>query len=149
MKEKNLQQNSDNTTESIFKFDLIKEIKPSKVDCSEEGGGDENLFCIVAKGGGFEVHDLGVDVPAEDFLKAVEEIKPQIVGFSALITTAFEPMKKVVDLLTEKGLREHIKVIVGGGVTTETVLKYVGADGQTIDAVEGLEICKKLVSHQE
>ena len=105
----------------------------------------KNIFSNVAKGAGFEVHDLGVDVPVERFLEAVEEVKPEILAFSSLITTAFEPMKVVVDSLVEKGLRDNMKVIVGGGVTTDTVRKYVGADAQTIDAVEGLEMCKKFV----
>lgn len=105
----------------------------------------KNIFCTVAKGAGFEVHDLGVDVSVERFLEAIEEVKPIILGFSSLITTAFEPMKKVVDSLVEKGLREKIKVIIGGGVTTETVRRYVGADAQTIDAVEGLYMCKKFI----
>jgi dimethylamine corrinoid protein len=65
-----------------------------------------------------------------------------------LITTAFEPMKKVTDSLVEKGLREKIKVIIGGGVTTETVRRYVGADAQTIDAVEGLYMCKKFIGRE-
>ena len=73
------------------------------------------------------------------------EVKPEILAFSSLITTAFEPMKEVVDSLKEKGLRDNMKVIVGGGVTTDTVRKYVGADAQTIDAVEGLEMCKKFI----
>ena len=105
----------------------------------------KNIFSNVAKGAGFEVHDLGVDVPVERFLEAVEEVKPEILAFSSLITTAFEPMKEVVDSLVEKGLRDNMKVIVGGGVTTDTVRKYVGADAQTIDAIEGLEMCKKFV----
>jgi len=105
----------------------------------------KNIFCTVAKGAGFEVHDLGVDVPVERFLRAIEAVKPEILGFSSLITTAFEPMKKVADFLVEKGLRENIKVIIGGGVTTETVRRYVGADAQTIDAVEGLYMCKKFI----
>lgn len=105
----------------------------------------KNIFCTVAKGAGFEIHDLGVDVSVERFLEAIEEVKPVILGFSSLITTAFEPMKKVVDSLVEKGLREKIKVIIGGGVTTETVRRYVGADAQTIDAVEGLYMCKKFI----
>ena len=105
----------------------------------------KNIFSNVAKGAGFEVHDLGVDVPVELFLEAVEKVKPEILAFSSLITTAFEPMKAVVDSLVAKGIRDHIKVIVGGGVTTETVRKYVGADAQTIDAVEGLEICKRFI----
>ena len=102
----------------------------------------KDIFATIAKGAGFEVHDLGVDVPRGRFLEAVEEVKPDILGFSALITTAFESMKEVVDSLVEKGLRENIKVIVGGGVTTEKVKRYVGADAQTIDAVEGLKMCK-------
>ncbi|MBW2062763.1 MAG: cobalamin-dependent protein [Deltaproteobacteria bacterium] len=106
----------------------------------------KNIFCTVAKAAGFEVHDLGVDVPVERFLEAVEEVKPQILGFSALITTTFKPMKEVVDLLVEKGLRENLKVIVGGGVTNETVKRHVGADGQTTDALAGLNQCKKFVS---
>jgi methanogenic corrinoid protein MtbC1 len=106
----------------------------------------KNIFSNVAKGAGFEVHDLGVDVPVERFLEAVEEVKPEILAFSSLITTAFEPMKEVVDSLVEKGLRDNMKVIVGGGVTTDTVRKYVGADAQTIDAVEGIEMCKKFVA---
>lgn len=103
----------------------------------------KNIFCTVAKGAGFEVHDLGVDVPVERFLEAIEEIKPDILGFSVLITTAFEPMKQVVDALVQKGLRDGIRVIIGGGVTTETVREYVGSDFQTIDAVHGLETCKR------
>lgn len=103
----------------------------------------KNIFCSVAKGAGFEVHDLGEDVPVEQFVKAVEEIKPDILGFSVLLTTVFENMKKIVDALVQKGLRDDIRVIIGGGVTTEMVRKYVGADFQTIDAIQGLEICKK------
>jgi len=105
----------------------------------------KNIFATVAKGAGFEVFDLGVDVPVERFLESVEEVRPDILGFSALITTAFEPMKMVVDSLTEKGLREKIKIIIGGGVTIEKVLRYVGADAQTIDAVEGIEMCRQFV----
>ena len=102
----------------------------------------KNIFCTVAKGAGFEVHDLGVDVSVDQFVTAVEDLRPQILGFSALITTTFEKMKSVVDKLIEKNLRDQIKVIVGGGVTTDMVQKYVGADAQTIDAIEGLNFCK-------
>jgi 5-methyltetrahydrofolate--homocysteine methyltransferase len=105
----------------------------------------KNIFMTVAKGAGFEVHDLGVDVPVSRFLEAVEEVNPDILGFSALITSAFEPMKEVVDSLKEKGLRDKIKVIVGGGVTTKKVLEHVGADAQTIDAVEGIHMCRGFV----
>lgn len=105
----------------------------------------KDIFITVARGAGFEVHDLGVDVPVEKFLDAVERVKPDILGFSALITTAFEPMKTVVDQLTARGQRENLKVIVGGGVTTEIVREFVGADAQVTDAVKGLEFCKRFV----
>jgi len=105
----------------------------------------KNIFCTLAKGAGFEVHDLGVDVPVETFVAKVEEVKPEIVGFSSLITTAFEPMKEIVDALDAKGLRSGFKVIVGGGVTNDTVQKYLGADAQTNDAMEGVNICKSMV----
>jgi methanogenic corrinoid protein MtbC1 len=106
----------------------------------------KNIFCTVAKGNGFEVIDLGVDVPAQRFVDAVAELKPQILGFSALLTPSFEPMKAVVDLLVEKGLRDRIKIIVGGGVTTETVKKYVGADAQTADVMDGIKQCKDFLN---
>ena len=102
----------------------------------------KNIFCTVAKGNGFEVIDLGIDVPAQRFVDAVAEIKPQILGFSALLTPSFEPMKAVVDLLVEQDLRDRVKIIVGGGVTTETVKKYVGADAQTADVMDGIKLCK-------
>jgi dimethylamine corrinoid protein len=105
----------------------------------------KNIFCTLAKGAGFEVHDLGVDVPVDRFVAKVEEVKPEIVGFSSLITTAFEPMKEIVDGIEAKGLRAGLKVIVGGGVTNDTVQKYVGADAQTNDAMEGVRICQTFV----
>ena len=105
----------------------------------------KNIFCTVAKGNGFEVIDLGIDVPAQRFVDAVAEIKPQILGFSALLTPSFEPMKAVVDLLVEQDLRDRVKIIVGGGVTTETVKKYVGAEAQTADVMDGIKLCKEFI----
>lgn len=105
----------------------------------------KNIFATVAKGAGFDVHDLGVDVPVDRFVEAITDIRPQILGLSALITTAFEPMKEIVTALSANGMRENLKIILGGGVTTETVRNYVGADAQTTDAIEGLSLCKTLV----
>lgn len=105
----------------------------------------KNIFCTLAKGAGFEVHDLGVDVPVEKFVAKVEEVRPEIVGFSSLITTAFEPMREIVDGIEAKGLRQGLKVIVGGGVTNETVKRHIGADAQTNDAMEGVRICRGFV----
>jgi len=105
----------------------------------------KNIFTVMAKGIGFEIHDLGVNVPAEKFVEVVEKVKPDILGFSALLTTAFESMKQVVDQLSEKGLRDDLKIIVGGGVTTEKVREYLGADGQSTDVMDGLNQCKAFV----
>ncbi len=102
----------------------------------------KNIFSTVAKGNGFDIIDLGVDVPAQRFADAVAELKPQILGFSALLTPSFEPMKSVVDLLAGQGLRERVKIIIGGGVTTDTVKKFVGADAQTADVMDGIKLCK-------
>jgi methanogenic corrinoid protein MtbC1 len=102
----------------------------------------KNIFVTVAKGNGFEILDLGVDVPAQRFVDAVAELKPQILGFSALLTPSFEPMREVVDMLVEQGLRDNLKIIVGGGVTTETVQRYINADGQTTDVMDGIKQCK-------
>jgi 5-methyltetrahydrofolate--homocysteine methyltransferase len=105
----------------------------------------KNIFYVVAKGIGFDIHDLGVDVPPERFVETVEKVKPHILGFSTLLTTGFEAMKQVMDLLNEKGLRDNLKVIVGGGVVTETVQRYIGADGHTTDAIDGLNQCKRFI----
>jgi 5-methyltetrahydrofolate--homocysteine methyltransferase len=106
----------------------------------------KNIFCTVAKAAGFEVYDLSVDVPAERFLEKVEAVKPQILAFSALLTTAFRSMKEATDLLKERGLRDSLKVIVGGGVVNETVKNYIGADGYTSDAMDGLNQCKAFIT---
>ena len=105
----------------------------------------KNIFVTVAKGNGFEVIDLGIDVPAQRFVDAIAELNPQILGFSALLTPSFDPMKQVVDMLKEKDLRENLKIIVGGGVTTETVKKYIGADAQTTDVMDGIKQCKEFL----
>jgi methanogenic corrinoid protein MtbC1 len=74
----------------------------------------------------------------------VRGFKPHVVGFSALITTAFPSMKEAVALLQEAGLRDSVKVMIGGGVTTAGVRDYVGADFQTTDAMEGVAYCLKI-----
>lgn len=105
----------------------------------------KNIFCSLARGVGFEVMDLGVNVPVETFIGAVKEFNPHILGFSALLTPAFQPMKEVVDALVTQHLRASLKVIVGGGVVTTVVKEFVGADGFTTDAMDGLNQCKAFV----
>ena len=101
----------------------------------------KNLFGSLLKIEGFEVYDLGVDVKPEIVIERVKEIQPDFLGFSSLITITFDPMREVIDILKETGLRDKLKIMVGGGITTELVKEYIGADFQTIDAVEGVQYC--------
>jgi methylmalonyl-CoA mutase cobalamin-binding domain/chain len=101
----------------------------------------KNILITLLRAHGFEVQDLGVDVPPSVAVEKVRESKAHFVGFSALITTAFPSMKEAVALLREAGLRDRVKVLIGGGVTTPEVRDYVGADFQTTDAMEGVSYC--------
>jgi methanogenic corrinoid protein MtbC1 len=91
---------------------------------------------------GFEVRDLGVDVPAQRFWDEYKEFKPDIIGMSGLLTLAYESMKQVVDGLKAVGARDNVKVIIGGGQMDEQARNYVGADAFVTDAVAGVNICK-------
>lgn len=104
----------------------------------------KNLFGSLVKTRGFEVYDLGVDVAPTRVVEKVKEVKPNFLGFSALITTAFTCMREATQMLDEAGLRSQFKVMVGGGVTTPAVRDYVGADFQTTDAMEGVAYCLKM-----
>jgi methanogenic corrinoid protein MtbC1 len=88
---------------------------------------------------GFEVRDLGVDVPASKFCDEYREFQPDIVGLSGLLTLSYESMKQVVDVLKEIGSRDKVKVIIGGGQVDEHACKYVGADAWVTDAVAGVK----------
>jgi methylmalonyl-CoA mutase cobalamin-binding domain/chain len=105
----------------------------------------KNIFRTVAEAEGFEVIDLGIDVPPEGFSEMVRKEKPDVVGMSALITTAYPAMKEVVELLTQEGLRKTVKVIIGGGAVSEEVRRLVGADAYTLDANKGLSMCREFV----
>jgi methanogenic corrinoid protein MtbC1 len=105
----------------------------------------KDLFGALVKTQGFEVYDLGVDVAPALVVAKIKEVKPDFVGFSALITTAFGSMKEATTMLEEAGLRKQFKLMVGGGVTTPVVKDYIGADFQTRDAMEGVEYCLKSI----
>ena len=95
------------------------------------------------EGNGFEVTDLGVDVKAETFIKAVEEIKPDFLGMSALLTTTMPHMEEVIDLLKEKKLREKMKIIVGGASVNDQFAKAIGADSYAPEAGSAVEWMRK------
>lgn len=105
----------------------------------------KNIFATMLKSQGFIIHDLGVDVSPNTVIDKVKETTPDFVGFSALITTAFDGMQKTAIMLKEAGLRERLKLMIGGGVTTSAVKDYVGADFQTTDATEGVAYCIRVM----
>jgi len=95
---------------------------------------------------GFEVHDLGVDVPPDRFVEAIKEVHPEVVGMSALLTTVFESMKNTVAAIQAAGLRDEVKIMIGGGTVTEEVRAYSGADAYGKDAVVAVNLAKKWVT---
>ncbi|MBI5250596.1 MAG: cobalamin B12-binding domain-containing protein [Desulfomonile tiedjei] len=99
----------------------------------------KDMVAMLMDMNGFEVRDLGVDVPAQRFSDAAKEFQPDIVGLSGLLTLSFESMKQVVDALKEIGMRDKVKVIIGGGQVDEHACKYVEADAWVTDAVAGVK----------
>ena len=102
----------------------------------------KNIFKSLAESAGFEIYDLGIDTPPEDFASKVKEVKPDVVGLSGVLTLASEAMKTTIDSLKDAGLRENVKVIIGGNLVTSDLCSYVGADAFTTNAAEGVKICQ-------
>ena len=105
----------------------------------------KDIVATLLTAAGFEVYDLGIDVPSDTFIDKLKETGSSILGMSGLLTPAFESMKDTVQALEAAGLRSKVKVIIGGGIVTEQVGKYVGADAFTSDASEGVEMCRGFV----
>ena len=91
---------------------------------------------------GFEVHDLGIDVPAQAFVEKIAEVKPQVVALSGFLTLAFDSMKETVAAIKAAGLRDQVKIMVGGGTVDEQVCKYAGADAFGADAMAAVSLAK-------
>ena len=89
---------------------------------------------------GYEVHDLGVDVPTQAFVDAIREFEPQVVGLSGLLTLAFDAMKATVDAIVAAGLRDRVKIMVGGAPADRQVQDYAGADGWGSDVAAALRL---------
>ncbi|MGQ9599672.1 MAG: corrinoid protein [Anaerolineae bacterium] len=105
----------------------------------------KNLVSMMLEGGGFEVVDLGIDVPPERFVEAVRNERPDLVGMSALLTTTMTSMKDTIDALCEAGLRDRVKVIIGGAPVTDAYAKQIGADGYADDAAGAVVVARVLV----
>ncbi len=97
---------------------------------------------------GFAVYDLGVDVPASKFVETIKEVQPQVVGMGALLTVAFESLKSTVEAIQTAGLREQVKIMIGGGGVDEKVRKYSGADAYGEDAMAAVNLSKKWTVRQ-
>ena len=105
----------------------------------------KNLVAAMLEGGGFEVTDLGVDVSPEKFIAAVQQKQAQIVGLSALLTTTLPAMKVAIDALRDAGIRERVKVMVGGAPVTKNYAESIGADGYGENAAASVELACRLI----
>jgi methylmalonyl-CoA mutase cobalamin-binding domain/chain len=104
----------------------------------------KNIVVTLLRGAGFEVMDLGVDVPPERFVEALRESQAKILGLSALLNFTYPEMKTVVDQVEGAGLKDKVSVIIGGAPCNEQVREFSGADYYASDAVEGVAICKSI-----
>jgi 5-methyltetrahydrofolate--homocysteine methyltransferase len=91
---------------------------------------------------GFEVYDLGIDVPVQAFVNKIVEVKPQVVALSGFLTLSYDAMKETVDAIKAAGLRDNVKIMVGGGTVDEQVCKYAGADAFGPDAMAAVSLAK-------
>lgn len=110
----------------------------------------KDLFKVMARCHGFSVNDIGVDVPADDFMKAYKEINPDIIGMSCLLDAGYDKLKETIGLIREDiPSPESIPSFVIGGVVNQMVCEYAGADFWTNDAMEGVRICQGVMNNKK
>jgi 5-methyltetrahydrofolate--homocysteine methyltransferase len=102
----------------------------------------KNIVTFMLDINGFEVRDIGVDVPVKKFIEEIDAFKPDVVGLSGFLTLAFDSMKETITALGNAGMRERFKIMIGGGQVDETVRKYTGADAFGMNAVEAVTLCR-------
>ncbi len=102
----------------------------------------KNIVSFMLDINGFEVYDLGVDVPARRFVETIRETEAPIVGLSGFLTLAFDSMKEIIEAITAAGLRDKVKILIGGGPVDEEVRAYTGADAFGKDAMEAVSLSK-------
>jgi 5-methyltetrahydrofolate--homocysteine methyltransferase len=105
----------------------------------------KNLVGMMLEGGGFEIVDLGIDVHPERFIEAIREQEPDVVGLSALLTTTMDSMQRTVAAITEAGLRDKVKIIVGGAPVTQAFADEIGADGYAPNAGMAVDLIRSLM----
>lgn len=109
----------------------------------------KDIFKDLANSAGFLVYDLGVDVRPQDFVDKYLETKADIIGMSGVLSLAITGMKETIELFQEKGLRDQVKIIVGGNLINPDSAAFIGADGHSNNAMEGLKICKAWIQNKK
>lgn len=109
----------------------------------------KDIFAMLLKTRGFEVHDLGADVAMGSYVEKVEEVDADLIGMSALLTTTMPSQKEVIDMLSELGMRDRYVIMVGGGPVSQEWADQIGADGYAETAQDGAELAFKLVAEKK
>lgn len=102
----------------------------------------KNIVSFMLDINGFEVKDIGIDVPVKTFIQEINDFKPDVVGLSGFLTLAFDSMKETIEAFDKEGIRNNFKVMIGGGQIDDTVKNYTGADAFGVNAVEAVNLCK-------
>lgn len=138
-------------------YDTVKPLIKEERRASEKGKvligtvkGDvhdigKNIVTFLLEANGFEVRDIGVNQPPASFVEAVREFRPAVVGMSGLLTLAFDAMKETVHTLQDAGLRDQVKIMIGGSQMSDKVKEYAGADAYGPDAMAGVRLCKQWI----
>ena len=106
----------------------------------------KNLVVMMLESAGFEIVDLGTDIDPAVFVKAVKEHKPQVIGMSALLTTTMQSMRETIQALEKEGLRDTVKIVVGGAPISQSFAEEIGADGYAPDAAAATDLCRRLTA---
>jgi methanogenic corrinoid protein MtbC1 len=105
----------------------------------------KNIVTFMLDVNGFEVRDLGIDVSPNTFITTIREFQPQVVGLSGFLTLAFDAMKDTVTAIEAAGLRDEVKIMIGGGQVTDKIVEYTAADGYGDDAMAAVKLAKKWI----
>ncbi len=102
----------------------------------------KNIVTFMLDINGFEVKDIGIDVPVKTFIDEIDKFKPDVVGLSGFLTLAFDSMKETIAAIQDAGMRDKLKIMIGGGQVDETVRNYTGADAFGTNAIDAVSLCK-------
>lgn len=127
------------STTTLMKKVIIGTVKGDLHDIGK------NIVTMMLEGGGFEVIDLGINVPTDKFMEAIRTHQPHVVGMSALLTTTMDEMKTTIDAIEKAGSKDRVKIIVGGAPLTEKFAREIRADGYAPDAASAVDMVRSLI----